>query len=65
MNLLADESVDKIVVDRLRQDQLPVTYIAEVSPAMEDSAILAGSVDDTELAEGFTRFFAAIRLAAP
>ena len=30
MNLLADESIDKPIVDRLRQDSHNVLYIAEL-----------------------------------
>ncbi|HYT48843.1 MAG TPA: DUF5615 family PIN-like protein [Pyrinomonadaceae bacterium] len=32
MNLLADESVDRQIVKRLRQDGHGVTYVAEWSP---------------------------------
>lgn len=32
MNLLADESVDKPIVERLRQDNHTVVYIAELHP---------------------------------
>ena len=35
MNLLADESIDKPIVDRLRQDGHSVLYIAEFSPSIE------------------------------
>ena len=40
MNLLADESVDKPIVDRLRRDGHTVLYIAELDPSIDDDAVL-------------------------
>jgi predicted nuclease of predicted toxin-antitoxin system len=40
MNFLADESVDRQVVERLRQDGHHVLYIAEVAPSIPDEAVL-------------------------
>ena len=40
MNLLADESVDKPIVDRLRRDGHIVLYIAELDPSIDDNAVL-------------------------
>ena len=40
MNLLADESVDGIVVERLRQQGHDVVYVAEHSPSMPDDQVL-------------------------
>ena len=40
MNLLADESVDKSIVDRLREDGHTVSYIAELAPSIDDDAVL-------------------------
>lgn len=40
MNLLADESVDRPVVDRLRQQGHDVVYVAELSPGMSDDQVL-------------------------
>lgn len=40
MNLLADESIDKPIVDRLRQDGHSVLYIAEFSPSIDDDTVL-------------------------
>ena len=40
MNLLADESVDGPVVDRLRQQGHEVVYVAELSPGMADDQVL-------------------------
>ena len=40
MKLLADESVDRPIVERLRQDAHEVAYVAEMSPGTKDSEIL-------------------------
>ena len=40
MNLVADESVDKPIVDRLRQDGHKVLYVAELEPGLDDDAVL-------------------------
>ena len=40
MNLLADEGVDRQIVEQLRQDGHEVLYIAEVAPSIADEAIL-------------------------
>ena len=40
MNLLADESVDKLIVDRLRTDGHTVSYIAELAPGIGDDTVL-------------------------
>ncbi len=39
MNLLADESVDRQIVARLRQDGHNVLYIAEAEPSVSDTAV--------------------------
>lgn len=39
MNLLADESVDRQIVERLRQDGHDVLYIAEVEPSISDKLV--------------------------
>jgi len=39
MNLLADESVDRQIVDRLREDGHEVLYIAEVEPSIPDDVV--------------------------
>jgi predicted nuclease of predicted toxin-antitoxin system len=39
MNLLADESVDRQVVERLRGDGHDVLYIAEINPSVSDDII--------------------------
>ena len=40
MNLLADESIDRQIVDRLRQDGHVVHYVAEMEPGISDDAVL-------------------------
>ena len=40
MNLLADESVDAPIVERLRSDGHDVTYVAELSPSITDDQVL-------------------------
>lgn len=40
MNLLADESVDQPIVDRLRRDGHDVDYVAELSPSISDDEVL-------------------------
>jgi predicted nuclease of predicted toxin-antitoxin system len=40
MNLLADEGVDRQIVERLRQDGHEVLYIAEMAPSIADEAVL-------------------------
>jgi predicted nuclease of predicted toxin-antitoxin system len=40
MNLLADESVDRQIVERLRLDGHKVLYVAEFAPSVDDGAVL-------------------------
>ena len=40
MNLVADEAVDRAVVERLRQDGHEVIYVAELSPSVSDEEVL-------------------------
>jgi predicted nuclease of predicted toxin-antitoxin system len=40
VKFLADESVDRQVVDRLRQDDHVVWYVAEMEPGISDGAVL-------------------------
>lgn len=40
MNFLADESVDKQIVERLRKEGYIVGYIAESDPGLSDNAVL-------------------------
>ena len=40
MKFLADESVDRQIVDRLRQDGHVVLYVIEMEPGLSDTAVL-------------------------
>jgi len=40
MNFLADESIDKQIVDHLRQEGHQVWYVAEMEPGISDDAVL-------------------------
>lgn len=40
MNLLADEGVDRPIVEKLRREGHTVAYIAEMSPGIDDDTIL-------------------------
>ena len=40
MNLLADESVDRPIVERLRADNHSVVYVAELDPGVSDDVVL-------------------------
>jgi predicted nuclease of predicted toxin-antitoxin system len=40
VNLVADEGVDRPVVERLRQDGHDVVYVAELSPSIPDEEVL-------------------------
>ncbi len=41
MNFLADEGVDRHIVERLRQDGHQVWYVAEMEPGISDDVVLA------------------------
>lgn len=41
MNLVADEGVDRQIVERLRDQGHEVVYIAELEPGIEDELVLA------------------------
>ncbi len=40
MNFLADEGVDRPIVDRLRQDGYTLLYVAEMAPSISDDEVL-------------------------
>ncbi len=40
MNLVADESLDRQIVERLREDGHVVTYVAELEPGISDEMVL-------------------------
>jgi len=41
MNLVADESLDRQIVERLRRDGHSVAYMAEMDPGISDEEVLA------------------------
>lgn len=49
MNLLADESVDRQIVERLRIDGYEVLYIAEVEPSVSDMDVFERANEKTAL----------------
>jgi predicted nuclease of predicted toxin-antitoxin system len=49
VNFLADESVDRQIVDRLRQDGHAVRHIAEMDPGMSDDIVLELAYQQTDL----------------
>ncbi len=60
MNLLADESVDRPIVERLRQDEHDVLYVAEMKPGLDDDvgrSPLASSRVHEQVHRAFLRKF--------
>lgn len=49
MNLLADENIDRQIVERLRQDGYDVLYIAEIEPSISDNAVFDQANEKTAL----------------
>lgn len=45
MNLVADENIDRAIVERLRQDGHAVDWIAELSPSVSDEEVLRRAAD--------------------
>lgn len=45
MNLVADENIDRGIVERLRRDGHVVHWIAEVSPSVSDEDVLRRAAD--------------------
>ena len=45
MRIVADENVEKEIVDRLRADGHDVVFIAETAPGIDDGAVLDRSMD--------------------
>ena len=43
MKIVADESVDKQIVDRLRSEGHAVLFVAELDPGIDDEAVLQRS----------------------
>lgn len=53
MNLVADESVDAQIVERLRADGHVVPYVAEMSPSITDDEVLdQANADESPLVTG-------------
>ena len=40
MNFVADEGIDRQIVERLRQEDYEVLYIAEMEPGISDEQVL-------------------------
>lgn len=49
MNLLADESVDEPIVQRLRREGIDVSYVAEMEPGISDELVLHRSNEGNAL----------------
>ncbi len=49
MNFLADESIDRLIIEHLRQAGHRVLYIAELGPGMPDGAVLELANQETAL----------------
>lgn len=49
MKFFADESVDRQIVERLRQDGYYVWYVAEMDPGISDDAVLAWANQEAAL----------------
>jgi predicted nuclease of predicted toxin-antitoxin system len=49
VNLLADESVERQIVDRLRLDGHTVLYVAEMEPSIADEVVLRRANEHTAL----------------
>ncbi len=49
MILLADESVDRQIVERLRTDGHAVRYIAEIEPGISDDIVLDMAYQETDV----------------
>ena len=49
MNFLADEGVERVIVERLRQAGYTVWYVAERAPSITDDEVLARANENTAL----------------
>ena len=49
MNFLADEGVDRQIVERLRQDGYDVLYVAEMNPSISDDEVLRRANENNAL----------------
>jgi predicted nuclease of predicted toxin-antitoxin system len=46
VNFLADENIDQPIVERLRQENHQVWYIAEIAPNISDDIVLKLALDE-------------------
>ena len=58
MTFLADEGVDRQIVERLRLDGHQVAYVAEMSPGIMDEAVLMESRISASVLSRLTRISA-------
>jgi predicted nuclease of predicted toxin-antitoxin system len=49
MNLVADESIDRPIVERLRQEGHDVLDVAELAPSISDEEVLRVAIDEDAL----------------
>jgi predicted nuclease of predicted toxin-antitoxin system len=49
MNFLADECIDRQIVDRLRRDGHRIQFVGELDPGISDDAVLAISNETTSV----------------
>ncbi|MGI8549585.1 MAG: DUF5615 family PIN-like protein [Dehalococcoidia bacterium] len=64
MNLLADEGVERQIVDRLRLDGHIVLYVAEMEPSIGDDVVLQRANEHTALLVTEDKQTSASRVAA-
>ncbi|HEX8683044.1 MAG TPA: DUF5615 family PIN-like protein [Ardenticatenaceae bacterium] len=57
MNLVADEGVDRQIVERLREDGFEVLYIAELEPGTPDDVVLDRANEQRALLLTFDKDF--------
>ena len=49
MNFMADESVDRQIIDQLRKDGYSVWYVTEMQPGLTDDAVLQKANQETAI----------------
>ena len=57
MNFVADEGVDRLIVESLRQDHHVVLYVAEMSPSISDEEVLRLANDQQAVLLTFDKDF--------
>ncbi len=45
MKFLADESIDRQIVDRLRKDSHEILYVAEMEPGISDNTVVSTAIN--------------------